>query len=118
YRGDFAAARAHLERGMALYDPRQHGGLAFHYGYDPGQALLGWGAWALHFLGYPDQALESCRRAVALARGQAHPYNLACALTQAACVNLFRRDMPAARERAEEVVPLATGPGLPSPVPA
>src|SRR5262249_42101167 len=27
-RGDFAAARAHLEQGLALYDPQRHGGVS------------------------------------------------------------------------------------------
>ena len=30
--GDCAVARAHLEQGMALYDPQQHRALAFRYG--------------------------------------------------------------------------------------
>ena len=34
--GELAPARAHLEQGIALYDPQQHRSLAFHYGQDPG----------------------------------------------------------------------------------
>src|SRR5262249_48487560 len=49
-RGDFAAARAHLEQGLARYDPQQHRGHALRYAYDPGVALRTWGAWILHFL--------------------------------------------------------------------
>ena len=36
YLGEFAAAQAHLEQGMALYDPQQHRAHAFRYGQDPG----------------------------------------------------------------------------------
>ena len=36
YLGEFAAAQAHLEQGIALYDPQQHRAHAFRYGQDPG----------------------------------------------------------------------------------
>src|SRR5262249_51850397 len=39
--GDFAAARAHLEQGLALYDPQQHREQVHCQGRDPGPALLG-----------------------------------------------------------------------------
>src|SRR5262249_27240395 len=74
---------------------------------------LGWGAWALHLLGYPDQALESSRRSVALARAQAHPHSLAFALADASFVHLLRRDMQATLAHAEENVTLTTEQGLP-----
>ena len=38
YLGEFAAAQAHLEQGIALYDPQQHRAHAFRYGQDPGVA--------------------------------------------------------------------------------
>jgi predicted ATPase len=113
-RGDFAAARAHLERGMALYDPEQHGEYVFRLGFDPGVVLLGWGALALHLLGYPDQALTTSCEAVALARAQAHPFGLAWALSNAAVVDFLRRDLQTARGRAEELLALATEQGFPS----
>ena len=38
--GELAPARAHLEQGIALYDPQQHHALAFAYGsFDPGVAV-------------------------------------------------------------------------------
>src|SRR5262249_41513136 len=43
-RGDFAAARAHLEQGLALYDPQWHGGYVSPCGYDLSVGLLAWGA--------------------------------------------------------------------------
>jgi predicted ATPase len=113
-RGDFAVAHTHREQGLARYDPQQHRGHAVRYGYDPGVALRGWGAWLLHFLGYPDQALESSRRAVALARAQKHPFNLASALSSAAWLDLLRRDLQGARAHAEELLTLATEQGFPS----
>jgi hypothetical protein len=113
-RGDLAAARTHLEQGLARYDPPQHRGHAFRYGYDPGVAFRAWGGWLLHFLGHPDQALECSRRGLALARAHAHPYSLASALASEAWLELLRRDTQAARERAEELLALATEQGFPS----
>src|SRR5262249_8963555 len=42
FRGDWAAARTHLEQAIAVYDPRQHRSHAFLYGgHDPGACCLG-----------------------------------------------------------------------------
>ena len=38
--GQFVAARAHLEQGIALYDPQQHRALGVLYGHDTGVACL------------------------------------------------------------------------------
>ena len=57
--GDWASARTHLEQGIALYDPQQHRAHAFLYGgHDPCVCCLGFAAWCLWMLGYPDQALR------------------------------------------------------------
>ena len=37
--GELPAARAHLEQGIALYDPSSTAALAFRYGQDPGVLL-------------------------------------------------------------------------------
>jgi predicted ATPase len=39
--GELPLARAHLEQGLALYDPQQHRALAFLYGHDPGVCCRG-----------------------------------------------------------------------------
>ena len=51
------------------------------YGYDPGVMCLSYAAWALWFLGYPDQALKRSQEALTLARELSHPFSLAVALT-------------------------------------
>ena len=56
-------ARAHLEQGIALYDPQQHHALAFLYGgMTPECVCLAYAALALWMLGYPDQALRGATR--------------------------------------------------------
>ena len=77
--------RAHLEQGIALYDPQQHRSHAFLYGHRPWGGLPLLAALALWFLGYPDQALKRSHEALTLAQELSHPFSLAFALVYAAC---------------------------------
>jgi predicted ATPase len=113
YRGDFTAARSHMEQCVSLYDPSQHRSLGFPYGgYDPGMAAHAIGAHALWCLGYPDQALAWSRRAVALARDLSHPTTLAFALGHAGILHYLRREPRLTLEVAEEALALSAGDGL------
>jgi len=114
--GEVSAARAHLEEGIALYDPPQHRSLAFRYGLDPRVACLTYAALALWWLGHPDQALGRIHEALTLAQELAHPYSLATALFWAAWIHQFRRETPVAQERAEAAIALATEQGFPLPI--
>jgi predicted ATPase len=78
--GELGAARAHLEEGMALYDPQQHRSLAFLYGQDIAVVCRAWDALALWLLGYPNQARERIHEALTLGREMAHLSSLAYAL--------------------------------------
>ncbi len=97
---------AHLEQGIALYDPQQHRSHAFLYGQDPGVACRVYAALALWLLGYPDQALQRSHEALTLAQELAHPFSLAFALYFAARLHQFRREAQAAQERAEAAMAL------------
>ena len=110
--GDIALAREHVEQGIALYNPKQHSSHAFLYGQDPGVACLFWTAWALWFLGYPDQALRRSHEAVTLAQELTHPYSLAIALNVVAFLHQFRREGHAAQEHAEASVTLSNDGGF------
>jgi predicted ATPase len=112
--GKFAPARAHYEQGIAHYDPQQHRSLAFRYGHDPKVGCLSYGAaGALWHLGYPDQALKWSHEALALAQELDHPHTLAYALHFAALLHICRREVQAARERAEADIALCTEQGFP-----
>jgi predicted ATPase len=63
-------------------------------------------------LGYPDQALQRSREALALAQELAHPFSLAFALNWAATVHQFRREWRATQERSEELIALSTEQGF------
>jgi predicted ATPase len=111
--GEEVSARVHLEQSMALYDPQQHSVLAFLYGSDPGVICLGYRAFALWCLGYPDQALQRIHEALTLAQRLAHPHSLAFALTWAAILHWLRREGQATKEQAEAAIALATEQGFP-----
>jgi predicted ATPase len=106
YLGDFAAAQAHFEQGIALYDPQQHHSHAVRYGQDPGVICQAYAALTLWLLGYPDQALQRSSEALMLARDLAHPPSLGLALFFAAWVHQFCREWPLTQERAEAVITL------------
>jgi DNA-binding SARP family transcriptional activator/predicted ATPase len=113
YMGDLAAAREHLDRGIALYHPKEHHFLAFVYGQDPGVACLNHSAWTLWFCGFPDQALQKSKEAVTLAQELSHPFSLAFALAFAARVHIYRRDAQKTQEASESAIALCTEQGFP-----
>lgn len=112
YLGQFVAAREHLEQSLALYNPQQHQSHTLLYGQDPGVAVQAYLALALWFLGYPEQALQRSREAVAYARELAHPFSLAFVLGLAGILYNCRREPQAYYERAEEVIALSSKHGL------
>ena len=111
--GEMVPARAHLEQGMALYDPRKHRSHAFVYGQDPAIMCRGFAAWAIWVLGYPDQALQSIHELLTLAQELDHSFSLALALHFAALLHHFRREVQAVQECAEALITLSTEQGFP-----
>jgi predicted ATPase len=104
--GEFAAARLHQEKGLALYDPHRHRPLTAVYGEDPGVGCLVYGGVTLWHLGYPEQALRSARQAHTLAEELAHPFNMAQALYYGTCTHLCRREVNRVGEMAEALMEL------------
>jgi len=70
-------------------------------------------AWALWYLGYPDQALRRIHEALTLAQELSHPFSLALALAFAAWLHQLRREGQAAQERAAAAIALSTDQGFP-----
>jgi predicted ATPase len=77
---------------------------------------LSWAAWALWFLGYPDQALKRSQEALTVARGLSHPYSLSVILTFAVWLHQCRRDGQATQEQAEALITLSNVQGFPLPL--
>ena len=76
-------------------------------------SALGFGAWALWLLGYPEQALRQSQASLTLAHGLAHPFSLAYALMLATIVHQYRREWDQTQEQAEAAIALATEQGFP-----
>jgi DNA-binding winged helix-turn-helix (wHTH) protein/tetratricopeptide (TPR) repeat protein len=101
--GAFREAREHLERAAGYVVSRQifRSG-AFRGSHDPAATARSQAALALWHLGYPDQALERAREALARAREAANPATLAFVLTHAAWLRQARREAERAGELAGE----------------
>jgi predicted ATPase len=110
--GNPAATRGHMEQGLALYDPKRHGGHAHLYGQDSGVSYRAFGSVALWLLGYPDQAVQRGREAVALGEQLGQPSALALARHFAGLVRQYRREAPAAQVSAEAVLAVAAEHGF------
>jgi predicted ATPase len=76
--GDLAAARWHLERGLALYDRERDRARAVRYGFNLSMGCHTFLAHVLWDQGFPDEALHHAEEAIAEARAAAHP--LRCAI--------------------------------------
>jgi predicted ATPase len=98
--GELALARTHLERSLAIYDPKQH--RAYGFVFDPGVDGLCMSAQVLQMLGYPDRAMQKSLEALALARELTHPFSLVIALRETASVYRRRGEQELAETLQEE----------------
>jgi predicted ATPase len=110
--GNPAATREHAEEGAALYDPKRHASHKHLYGQDPKAACLSFGAVSLWLLGYPDQARQRSREAVALGEELGHPTSRALARYFDTLVRQYCRDAAAVEEGAAATTALGTEHGL------
>src|SRR5262249_55460462 len=111
--GELAAARAHLEQGLAHYNPQRDRVQVLLRGYDPGVACLAFLGRVLWHLGYPDQALQCSNEALTFAHDLSHPFGLACALSWTAALHQLRREDQEALGRAEAAFTHSTEQGFP-----
>ena len=112
YLGAVATAHTHFTQGIALYDSQQHRASAFLSTYDTGVVCHSVTAWALWYMGYPDQGLTQSQQAVTLAQQLTHPYSLGFALNWVAIIHQLRREARWTQERTEAVITLATEQGF------
>jgi len=109
--GELVEARDHLEQVIVAFDPRRHSPVT-GLGSLTGVFSLSCVSHAPWLLGYPEQSLNRCRQALALADELAHPLGRAAALDLAAILHQFRGEPEAARERAEEALPVCETYGI------
>ncbi|HSF32438.1 MAG TPA: AAA family ATPase [Candidatus Tectomicrobia bacterium] len=111
--GEFAAARMHLELGIALTDPATEQAEALRHGVAPGVRCLVIVANTLWSLGFPVQALRRAQDALALAQELAHPQSLAMAHHFVAFLHYHRREAVAVQGQAEALLTLAAAQEFP-----
>jgi serine/threonine protein kinase/tetratricopeptide (TPR) repeat protein len=104
FMGEFAASLECADRGIAL-DSRAD--QTTPYDQNATIGCLAVASLALWALGFPDQALERSRQAVALARRLAQPFNIARSLAWASLLLLLRGDWSDSARSAEEAISLS-----------
>jgi DNA-binding SARP family transcriptional activator/predicted ATPase len=107
--GDLETSRRHLERAVDGYDPRRHRTHASLFAQDPGVVCGIRLALCLWCLGRTQEAVETRRRALDLARELEHPLSHAYALNYAAWIDLERGELEEARACVEALVARAAG---------
>ncbi len=106
--GEFAAARAQLERAIAEYVPERAAHLAL-YSQDPRIVCMSRLAYCLRFLGEPGEAEAKAQEAIRLADELEHPFSLAYALHFTSWLAIDLGDESRTRERIERMADLAEG---------
>jgi class 3 adenylate cyclase/predicted ATPase len=105
--GDFAQARAHYDKGIALYEPAEHSSRAMRFGQDLGVTILSFRSLALWVLGYPEAALADTNHALKDAREIGHAATLIFALSITLVPLCLRGNYSVAIARAQELVALS-----------
>ena len=88
--GNFISGRADLEECIRLYGTEERAAHRILYGQDAKASALGWLAMGLWALGYPDEALERAKEALALVQDATQPFLLARGLAGVGFVHVFR----------------------------
>ncbi len=112
--GEFGPAREHLEQAFALFTRQTLSSPGAVHSVQDGRVIsLGFLAFSLWHLGYPDQALGKAREALALARELSHPFTLAYGLFFVAAVHGYRGEHALAHQPNEEMLALSLEHGFP-----
>ena len=113
FKGDFAGARIHLERAIPLYDTEKHRSLGFIFGQNPGPSNLAYLSFNLWNSGFAEQAIETGREAVVLAKSTNHPLTFGMVQMYFGISCVLCRDWEAVRSQATIAMELAEVQGFP-----
>jgi DNA-binding SARP family transcriptional activator/predicted ATPase len=106
--GEYGAAQKHIAEILATYDVQQHSNLVHSYGQDTGVVALGYQAWSLWIVGFPEQALARVQEAVTLANEVAHPLSRCYAHWLAAIIHHYRGEIQHFQSHVDDCLSLAT----------
>jgi class 3 adenylate cyclase len=104
FKAEFEASCGHFETALPLYEARDHLRLIRELGDDPAVLSRVFKALSLWFLGFPDQAKESCRLGMELADRHRHAFSSAQADFYASWLYAFARDPIQARRFADKAI--------------
>ena len=99
FAGEYAEARNHLERALALFQPGRDDDLAFRFGQDPGVGASAYLALALWPLGDVDHAIKLIERAEARIASLAHIHTRAYGQANIGVFEIMRGDAARAASR-------------------
>jgi predicted ATPase len=105
--GYIEQARAHYDRGVALYNLAEHRPLATRFGQDIRVAILCYRSWTQWILGYPDLGLADANRALKDAREIGQAATLMYALYLTLLFHTICRNFVPASTLADELIALA-----------
>jgi predicted ATPase len=111
--GQFAPARSHLEKALALYDLVPCDSLVFEAEFHPHVGSLAYMGMSLFCLGFPDQAAERCNAAHAESRKLAHLPSLAVSLAIGTRLLSLLGDDATLGEWTDELIALGAEQGFP-----
>jgi class 3 adenylate cyclase/predicted ATPase len=111
--GKLDESRAHLTRGLALYDPERDQASRYALGMDSRVVCLYWLSQVLLTLGYADQAQALAEEAILYARRLAQPSSVAYALCSACFLYQRLGQSGAVRAAAEPLITLYEEQGFP-----
>ena len=112
--GEFAPAKEHLEQAFALYTRQLLSSPDAIPSVQDGRVIsLGFLAFSLWHLGYPDQAFQKVQEALTMGRELSHPFTLAYALFFVAAVHGYRGDHALVHQPNEEMLALSLEHGFP-----
>ncbi len=112
--GEFAPAMEHLEQAFALFTRQLLSSPDAISSVQDGRVIsLGFLAFSLWHLGYPDQAYQKAQEALTLARELSHPFTLAYGLFFVAAVHGYRGEHARVHQPNEEMLALSLEHGFP-----
>ena len=113
FAGEFVAARGHLEKAIAIFDPERDGDLAFRFGQDPGLVATAYLAQVLWLLGEVALADQRMTETTARAAKSGHAATSAYGFFMAAQFELIRRNPDRAATFARSLIKIANEHQLP-----
>ena len=111
--GEFVAARGHLEKAIAIFDPERDGDLAFRFGQDPGIVATAYLAEVLWLLGEVALADQRMTETTARAVKSGHAATSAYGFLMATRFELIRRNPDRAATFARSLIKIANEHQLP-----